>query len=287
MKLLSANLQAFFAVATYQTVHAAAQHLHLTQTAVTQRIKMLETQLTTCLFVRSRQGMQLTAEGEALLQYCKKAHELEGEVLSAFKQVGREKKIYLHISGPATMMQTRIMPLCLPVLQIYPSLYLQFDIKDDDTQLLLLQRGITHLAIIEKQQVTTEFASKPLAPEQYLLVAAKAWEKRRLQDILQNECIIDFDAQDQMTFHYLKKFNLFNHFHTERHFANRTESVAYLIAQGLGYGVLPVDVAKDYLARGELVSLNDGKTYAYPYVLAWYPRPQMAGYFASIIAACK
>ncbi len=70
MSLLSPQLEAFVAITRYRTVHAAAVDLHITQTAVTQRIRTLETRLRTTLFTRTRRGMLLTPEGEALLRYC-------------------------------------------------------------------------------------------------------------------------------------------------------------------------------------------------------------------------
>lgn len=72
------NLAAFKQVAQTGSVHAAAKDLGLTQTAVTKRIKSLEETLGLTLFLRSRRGMQLTADGLALLQHARAVDELEG-----------------------------------------------------------------------------------------------------------------------------------------------------------------------------------------------------------------
>jgi DNA-binding transcriptional LysR family regulator len=48
---------------------AAAERLHVTQTAVTVRIKNLEVQLQCRLFARNKAGARLTADGEKLLGY--------------------------------------------------------------------------------------------------------------------------------------------------------------------------------------------------------------------------
>ena len=60
MSLLSPPLEAFVAIVRSKTVISAAKDLGLTQTGVTQRIRVLETQLRTTLFIRSRSGMRLT-----------------------------------------------------------------------------------------------------------------------------------------------------------------------------------------------------------------------------------
>lgn len=51
---------------------AAARQLHLTQTAVTARVKNLEQQLDSVLFVRNRAGARLTEAGERFVDYAQK-----------------------------------------------------------------------------------------------------------------------------------------------------------------------------------------------------------------------
>ncbi|MEG0969159.1 MAG: LysR family transcriptional regulator, partial [Pseudomonas sp.] len=48
---------------------AAAQRLHVTQTAISARVQKLEQHLGCQLFVRSRNGASLTADGEAFVVY--------------------------------------------------------------------------------------------------------------------------------------------------------------------------------------------------------------------------
>lgn len=48
---------------------AAAERLHVTQTAITARVQNLESQLNCKLFVRNRAGARLTADGEAFIGY--------------------------------------------------------------------------------------------------------------------------------------------------------------------------------------------------------------------------
>ncbi len=48
---------------------AAAERLHVTQTAITARVQKLEAQLGCSLFVRNRAGARLTANGEKFIGY--------------------------------------------------------------------------------------------------------------------------------------------------------------------------------------------------------------------------
>ncbi|EKD70964.1 MAG: LysR family transcriptional regulator [uncultured bacterium] len=286
MRLLSPSLQAFLAVAEHKTVHAAAAVLHLTQTAVTQRIKSLEIHLSTGLFVRSRRGMQLTTEGEALLHYCREFQTLENKALSCITNTGTEKNVLLCMTGPTTIMHSRIIPSCITVMKKFPRLLMRFDINDSENTAQSLRHGESQLAIIDQYLLSEEMTSKKLKPQEYILVASNKWKKRRLKEIIKNERIIDFDLHDQMTFHYLKKYDLFDLANKDRYFVNRTEILATMMVNELGYGVLPAEFAQSYLAKKQLIILNAGKTYPHQLVLAWFPLHQPPPYFSALLEAC-
>lgn len=285
MTLLSPQLEAFIAVAKHKSVHGAANSIHITQTAVTQRIHTLETKLSTTLFIRTRRGMMLTPEGEALLHYCHAAHELEGEALAKIKGAGLESEIRICITGPSSLMRARIMPQCYPVMKKFPSLLMQFDINDYDTRVRSLRSGDSQLAIIRDEDVTPEMEHKLLKPERFVLVCTSAWKKRKLKDIIKSEYIIDFDPSDQMTFNYLKHFDLFAEIKHERHFANRTDALAILLVKGFGYGVLTDEFSKSYIKNHDLIVLNSGKIFETSSALAWYPRYEPPLYFSALVDA--
>ena len=108
MSLLSPNLQAFLAIAETGTVHSAASKINLTQTGVTQRIRALERDLNCTLFIRSRKGMQLTHEGSALLNYCQQSIETEAITFSKIHRAGLETFVDITISGPTSIMGSRV-----------------------------------------------------------------------------------------------------------------------------------------------------------------------------------
>jgi LysR family transcriptional regulator, chromosome initiation inhibitor len=287
MKLLSPPIQAFFMTARLGTVHAAAHALNITQTAVTQRIKALEKRLSISLFVRSRKGMRLTSEGEALLRYCYSFQELEGEALNYVTKTGTETNVSICITGPSTIIRSRIIPNCSKIMKQYPNLLMQFNINDNEDRALSLRCGESQLAIIEQACLSEEMEYKKLSPEHYILVVPTQWKRRKLKEIVKNERIIDFDMQDKMTFNYLKKYHLFDIANKDRHFTNRTDTLALLISEEIGYGVLPFEFAKSYIANNQLASLNKDQTYSYSLVLAWFPRHQQPKYFSALINACE
>lgn len=285
MSLLSPQLEAFMAVAKHKTVHSAASAIHITQTAVTQRIHTLESKLSTTLFIRTRRGMMLTPEGEALLRYCHAAHELEGEALAKIKGAGIDTDIQVCITGPSSIMRARIIPQCFSVMKKFPNLLIQFDINDYDTRIRSLRSGDSQLAILREEDITPEMEYKILKPERFVLVCTHAWKKRKLREIIQSERIVDYDPSDQITFNYLKYFGLFDLIKHERHFANRTDALAMLLVDGFGYGVLTEEFSKPYIKQKELIELNSGKVYQSSLALAWYSRYEPPLYFSALIDA--
>ncbi|MGF1808122.1 LysR family transcriptional regulator, partial [Aliivibrio sifiae] len=62
-------LKTFLEVTKTRHFGRAAEHLFLTQSAVSFRVRQLESQLGNPLFTRQRHNVQLTAAGERLLPY--------------------------------------------------------------------------------------------------------------------------------------------------------------------------------------------------------------------------
>ncbi|MCX6129589.1 MAG: LysR family transcriptional regulator [Proteobacteria bacterium] len=289
MSLLSPQLQAFLATAQKGTVHQAALVLHITQTGVTQRLKSLETQLGAALFERSRKGMRLTAEGEALLRYCQKVLEIEGETLALLETQGQaiQQSIQrVSILGPSSIMRARVIPSCVPLVKRFPQLRFTFEIEDSvELALSKLRSALVQLVVIPSDHLAKEMGRKQLKPESYALYVPRAWKKRSLQDIVENENIIDFNEDDDFTFNYLRLFKGMNHRGGERHFANNTDALASMIMAGIGYSVLAEDFVASLSDSHELEKLKLNKNLEFSFVLAWYPRPQMPNYLRALIEA--
>lgn len=287
MSLLNPQLEAFLAIVKAKTVHGAAHEIHLTQTAVTQRIRALERSLHTTLFIRTRRGMLLTTEGEALLRYCHSVKQLEGETLAAIQGAGTQTEIELSITAATSIMQSRIMPGCLLVMKKFPELLIRFHMNDTENRHLALRAGQMDLAIIQEEHLAQEMKFKKLLPEKYVLVCSTKWKNRKLNDIIRSERIIDFDPTDQMTFHYLKQYGLLDLARHSRHYINSTDSLAWLVAAGVGYTTLAKEFAMPFVQRKQLIILNKAQTYDTSPVLVWYARPEPPRWFSAVVNAIK
>ncbi|UYO92843.1 LysR family transcriptional regulator [Pollutimonas sp. M17] len=73
MRITLSQLEAFYWAAHLGSIHAAARHVHLSQPAVSARIRELENTLEAKLFERSRQRVTLTETGLAALRHAEQA----------------------------------------------------------------------------------------------------------------------------------------------------------------------------------------------------------------------
>jgi LysR family transcriptional regulator (chromosome initiation inhibitor) len=267
-----------------KTVQDAAKKIGLTQTGVTQRIRALEKEVQTTLFIRSRTGMKLTTEGESLYRYCQSATELEGQLIFESTQ----QEIKLTISGPSSIMRSRVIPEISGILNKYYFLRVQFDLMDQQSAVYKLKSGYSQIVIVQSGDVALEMDSKIIRAERYILVGPLAWKSRGLNEIVKNETIIDFDQNDTYTFDFLEKFNLKADISTSRRYVNNTDALASMVTSGAGYSVLAEELAIDLINRKMLVDLMPGKFLDNANMcLAWYPRPEMATYFREIIQVLK
>lgn len=287
MYVLNHSIRAFLAVVECSTVHGAARLIGLTQTAVTQRIRSLERDLGVTLFLRSRRGMRLTAEGESFLRYCQRIRVIERELQSTMGGSGAGFAINVTISGPSAIMRSRVIPSVMKITESIPKLTFTFSLDDYESGLNKLKTGESQLAVLQRHEVAAELDSKLLKPVRYVLVVPQAWHERPLEEIVQTERIVDFNQSDDATFSFLRKYLLSDLARKDRHFVNNTDALASVVAGGYGYTVLSEEFAEPYLRNSTLFSICPDRDYDYEVALAWYPRPELPDYFGRLISVIQ
>ena len=286
MSLLSPSLEAFWAVVRKGTVQDASAILGLTQTGVTQRIRSLEKQLQITLFKRSRQGMKLTPEGEALLQYVKSATEIEGVTLSKIQRAARESITEVNINGPSSILRSRVIPNLSKLKHQFPFLRFNLNSCEPEKALSDLRSGFCDLAIIDTYLVKKETDSKKINSLIYKLYINVNWRRRRLADIFTQEVYINC-TQNSVNSFYLEKFKLQKHIQkSTHHTSNNFNETFEMISNEYGYGFLPEEIVA--LSKERNLIVADSKlTLAQPLSLCWYPRPLMTDYFKKLIEHIK
>ena len=287
MMIAQAQLPTFVAVAELLNLSAAARKLGITQTGATQRIKALEQSLGTTLFTRSRSGMRLTEEGHLLFRYCMEVSSLEGHFLSGMKGRGKTREVELCIVGPMSLLAGRVVPRYSEIAHKWTNLNLRFVVDSNANRLNQLKRGSCDLAFIFPHEVGLELDSKLIRPVEYLLVVTPKWKGRSLKEILGTEKLLAYHPEDNTGLDYLKTFDLLDRFKRSRFCVSENITLIRMLELGLGFGVLPKEIAEPLIAEMKLMPLNQGRTYKIPFALAWYPRREMPDYFREIVRMIK
>ncbi|MCI9233353.1 MAG: LysR family transcriptional regulator [Bacilli bacterium] len=125
----------FYYVAKHKNLTRAAEELFISQPAITQSIKKLEEQIGYTLFYRTKHGMNLTKEGEILLDYLKVPIECLQSGKRKIEELFEEKNIIIRFGGGTTVLQHNL----LGPLQKFRSHHtqIQFLIKHDISKKLL------------------------------------------------------------------------------------------------------------------------------------------------------
>jgi LysR family transcriptional regulator (chromosome initiation inhibitor) len=283
MLIAHSQLPTFMAVAELSNLSAAARRLGVTQTGATQRIKSLEQSLGTALFTRSRSGMRLTEAGRFLWRYCTEVSHLEGQFLSGMKGAGHTREVDVCIVGPMSLLAGRVAPGCSDIVRKWPNVNLRFVIDSNANRLNQLKRGACDLAFVFPHEVGLELDSKRIWPVEYVLVGPSRWKSRLLKQVLEQEKLLAYHPDDPTGLDYLKTFDLLKHFKRSRFCVNENVTLIRLLELGLGFGVLPREIAEPLVKEGRLALLNQGRSYKIPFALAWYPRREMPEYFRHIV----
>ncbi len=108
-------LRALDAVLQEQNFERAARSLHLTQSAISQRIKQLEQQFAEPLLIRS-QPLLATPLGQKLLAHYRQVHQLELELAGELTPATPQGPIRISIAVNADSLATWFLPAIAPML---------------------------------------------------------------------------------------------------------------------------------------------------------------------------
>ncbi|MDG9931055.1 MULTISPECIES: LysR family transcriptional regulator [unclassified Pseudomonas] len=125
----------------------AAEHLHLTQAAITARVQSLESQLNCSLFVRNRSGARLTPDGEAFVDFANR-------MVIAWEAAQQELPLpqscaeILHIGGEPSLCNPLMLKWVLALRQAMPRHAVHSHIGDGVNLLRRLEQGALDAALV-------------------------------------------------------------------------------------------------------------------------------------------
>ena len=170
------RLKVFRTVAEYMNFHKAAEHLFLTQPAVTLQIKALEDDLGVRLFDRTAGRISLTRQGSILLSYAGKIAALTAE---AEQELGcKSGKVSGQLSlGVSTTIAQYVFPRLLGAfLAEYPAV--QFSLHSGNTSQVvqLLLDSKVSIGLIEGPARDRGIRSEPFMEDELVLITPRQFE---------------------------------------------------------------------------------------------------------------
>jgi DNA-binding transcriptional LysR family regulator len=167
------HLSIFQAVADAGNVTRAANHLMISQPAVSKQVKLLEQSLGTTLLQRSRRGVQLTEAGQLLAGYANRIQSLSAEAESAIEQMQSLRRGRLSVAASPTI-GTYLLPKVLVRFRLkYPGIQLKMEIQQAAVLFdRMASESLIDVALTEMEPSTDPLEFQTFMRDQFIAIAA-------------------------------------------------------------------------------------------------------------------
>ena len=248
------QLAALVTVVDEGSFDAAATRLHLTPSAISQRIKALERHAGQVLVRRSKPA-EVTPAGEA---YLRLARQVTAVVAQARSEIGPAAAVpTVPLAVNADSLATWVLPALASVAGVA-----SFDLRREDQAHTtdLLRDGTVMAAITSEARPVQGCRSTRLGRMRYRPVAAPAFVERWLPhgvdaDAMAAAPVVVFDRKDHLQDDYLRKVTR-RRIQPPRHHVPSSADYAEAVRLGFGWGMLPRHQYAGPQAAGDLVVID-------------------------------
>lgn len=253
-------LKTFLAVARGGNITRAAMEVHLAQSSVSDQIQLLESELGSELFTRSKAGLSLTATGEAFKPYAQEILALMDEARAAVDAAAGQSARPLAIGALETIAASALPPRLAAFRDSHPHIPVRMKIDGSGALLQKLESGDIDIAFcFDKGERDPRFLSRVVSTEALVVVAAPGAHTPSPASGLHALATRNFVAtQVGCVYRYL----------LDRAFARAAvapppiaaevdsiRTIVQLVAAGVGLSLVPRLAVADALADGRLVEI--------------------------------
>lgn len=250
-------IAALAAVIREGSFEKAARSLHLSPSAVSQRVKLLEQRLGQVLVVRDS-PCRATPAGLQLCRHAEQVSLLERELLASLPQTGQGRPGPLRLAVNADSLSTWFIPAAIALSN--QDWLLDLSMDDQDHTAERLREGDVLAAVTALAEALPGCRSLALGCMDYLAVATPAFIARhfggglQLGALMQTPCL-SYNRRDQLQSRWVRQLTgetppLPNHW--------LPSNDVYLAAcrNGMGWGMCPRSLVEADLATGRLQPLS-------------------------------
>lgn len=254
-----AALSALAAVVREGSFERAARALHVTPSAISQRIRQLEERVGCALVVRD-QPCRPTDTGRRLCQHIDRVRLLEQDLQDALPGLDPEgmARVALPIAVNADSLATWLAPAIARFAAARPVL-MEVAVDDQDHTSEWLRSGAVVAAVTGVARPASGCNSTPLGAMRYLAAASPAFVARWFAEgvgagsLAQAPSLL-FNTKDELQARWARRL-CHRHVELPRHTLPSTEAFVAASLAGMGLGMHPQALIAPYLAAGTLVEL--------------------------------
>jgi len=265
----SEQLVTFATVLSEGTLDAAARRLHITPSAVSQRLKALEQSSGRVLLQRSNPA-QATEAGEVVLRLARQVAQLEADA-GAELGLGTDGP---QLAVPIVVNADSLAVWFLQALARVPSdLNITFDLHRDDEQhsTSMLRSGTVMAAVTATPDPVQGCRVESLGVMRYRAVAAPAFVDRWFADGVDGGKLnmapaVDFDRKDTYQWAFVESWPDASNTQQKgpRHYVPASQDFGDAIRLGLGWGLIPEVQCGPDIADGRLIELAPERPFDVP-----------------------
>jgi LysR family transcriptional regulator (chromosome initiation inhibitor) len=251
--------QTVAAVVDEGTLDAAARRLHITPSAVSQRIKSLEELLGRVVLVRSKPA-RLTEAGTAVVRMARQVALLEHDTLT---ELGGDETGNSRTTVPLAVNADSLATWFLePLASLSDRHPVVFELHRDDQDFTagLLESGTVMGAVTSRATPVAGCRVSALGAMRYEAVATPGFARRWLPDpdspeSLAHAPLVDFDRRDDLQTRWLAERGIEGGL-PARHYVPASNDFAAAVRLGLGWALLPRFQSQEAVDAGALVFLG-------------------------------
>jgi DNA-binding transcriptional LysR family regulator len=282
------TLQLFIATAELGGVTRAAARLHIAPAAASRRIVELEAQFGLPLFDRRPHGMALTDAGRAMLAHARNiTHTVARMQDDAASYLGGDQGV-VRLAAPKSAV-VQFVPadierctLACPGVRI--------DLQEMNSQFVqqALKRGVVDIGIYESTIGAVDLPTTPYRHDRLVLVTARSHALASLAQVTLDDILAcDLIGLGEGSAISILLERLANEAGQVLHMRMRVggfDSIAALIAQGLGIGVMPLAVARSVAGGSRFARVPiEGSWARRQFVLCHRPHEQLSRAAQSVV----
>lgn len=238
------------------TFEAAARRLHVTASAVSQRVRAAELSAGQVLVQRTN-PVGMTAAGQTLLRYARQVQLLRRDVEHELRLDSDDATLTVGIAVNADSLATWFLNALAPLA----TNNLVFDLhrEDQDNTTSLLRAGVVVAAVTSTAAAVQGCSSVSLGTMRYRAVCSPSFSQRWMGGAMNlsslgSSPVVLFDRDDELQ-HRFHEAAVGAPLTSPRHFIPTSADFANAVRLGFGWGLLPEQQCAGDIATGALIEL--------------------------------